>query len=166
MNKVMGYMKELLPYIVVIIIVIIIKTFIFTPIRVNGPSMNNTLKDKDIMILDEISYRFSDIERFDIVVVKYNNEYIIKRVIGLPGDRIKYKDNKLYVNDKFVKEDFSHKETSDFDEVLVEDDSYFVLGDNRSDSLDSRIIGSISKNDIKGKTSFTIFPFSRFGNKK
>jgi len=166
MNKVMGYMKELLPYIVVIIIVIIIKTFIFTPIRVNGPSMNNTLKDKDIMILDEISYRFSDIERFDIVVIKYNNEYIIKRVIGLPGDRIKYKDNKLYVNDKVVKENFSHKKTDDFDEVLVEDDSYFVLGDNRSDSLDSRIIGSISKNDIKGKTSFTIFPFSRFGNKK
>lgn len=166
MNKVMVYMKELLPYILVILIVIFIKIFVFTPIRVNGPSMNNTLKDRDIMILDEISYRFSDIKRFDIVVIKYKDEYIIKRVIGLPGEKIKYENNKLYINDKFIKEDFSHKKTDDFDAVLVPDNSYFVLGDNRGDSLDSRIIGTIYESDIKGKTSFTIFPFSRFGKKK
>lgn len=165
MNKVMGYIKELLPYILIIIIVFLVKTFIFTPIRVNGPSMNDTLKDKDIMILDEISYRFSDIKRFDIVVIKYKDEYIIKRVIGLPGEKIRYKDNKLYVDGKLVEEDFSHKETDDFEEVLVPDDSYFVLGDNRVDSLDSRMIGSISRKDIKGRASFTIFPFSRFGKK-
>ena len=166
MDKTKEYIRELLSYVLIIIIVLLIKVFIFTPIRVNGPSMNDTLNDRDIMILDEISYRFTEIKRFDIVVVKYKDEYIIKRVIGLPGEKIKYENNKLHVDGKFIKEDFSHKKTDDFDEVLVPDDSYFVLGDNRIDSLDSRLIGAVTKSDIKGKTSFTIFPFSRFGNKK
>lgn len=166
MNKFMEYVKELWIYILVIIIVILIKIFIFTPIRVNGPSMNETLEDKDIMILDEISYRFSSIDRFDIVVVKYKNEHIIKRVIGLPGEKVKYIDNKLYINDKYIKENFSHKKTNDFDEIVVPDGEYFVLGDNRINSVDSRIIGTIPKSKIKGKTSLTLFPISRFGNKK
>ena len=166
MNKFMEYVKELWIYILVIIIVILIKIFIFTPIRVNGPSMNETLEDKDIMILDEISYRFSSIDRFDIVVVKYKNKHIIKRVIGLPGEKVKYIDNKLYINDKYIKENFSHKKTNDFDEIVVPDGEYFVLGDNRINSVDSRIIGTIPKSKIKGKTSLTLFPISRFGNKK
>ena len=126
--------------------------------------MNPTLNDKDIMILDEISYRFSEIERFNIVVVKEENEYLIKRIIGLPGEKIEYKDNKLYIDGKYVKEDFKHMETMDFSTTLGEDE-YFIMGDNRTNSTDSRIFGPISRDEIIGKTSLTILPISRFGNK-
>ncbi len=159
--------KELIGYIIVIIVVLLIKQFVVTPIRVNGNSMNNTLYNKDIMILDKISYRFRKIKRFEIVVVKKNREYLIKRVIGLPGDKVEYKDNKLYINDKEIKENFDHKETSDYilPEVIPEN-YYFVVGDNRPDSLDSRYIGLIKKDEILGKTNLVLFPFNRFGIKK
>ncbi len=158
--------KEILSYIVIIVVILLIKQFIVTPIRVNGASMDDTLKDKDIMILDKISYRFSDIKRFDIVVIKLEDEYIIKRVIGLPKEKVEYKDNKLYINGKEVKENFSHKEIKDYVlEEEIPDDYYFVVGDNRPVSLDSRVIGLINRKNILGKTSLTIFPFNRFGTK-
>ena len=159
--------KEILSYVIIIIVVLLIKQFIVTPIRVNQSSMNNTLFDKDIMILDKISYRFKDIKRFDIVVIKRNKEYLIKRVIGLPGDMIEYKDNKLYVNNEIVKEDFLHKQTDDYKlEKVIPDNYYFVVGDNRPNSLDSRVIGLISKDEILGRTNLVIFPFNHFGIKK
>ena len=111
--------KEILSYVIIIIIVLLIKHFIVTPIKVNGDSMNNTLKDKDIMILDKISYRFQDIKRFDIVVIKKDKEYLIKRVIGLPGETVEYKNNKLYINNKNVAEKFNHEETPDFKAELL-----------------------------------------------
>ena len=157
--------KEVIPYILIVIFVIFIKTYIVTPIRVNGPSMNDTLHNKDIMLLDEISYKFNDIKRFDIVVLKYEDEYIIKRVVGLPGEELEVKDNRLYINGKIVKQDFNHAETKDIEKVIVEENCYYVLGDNRINSVDSRIIGSVNKNRIKGKAIFTIYPFNRFGKK-
>lgn len=165
MEKKKSGIMEWLSYIIVIIIVILIKLFIVTPIKVNGPSMNDTLHNNDVMILNEISYKFSGINRFDIVVVKLKDEYIIKRVIGLPGEKIMYKDNQLYINGKKVKEDFNHADTNDIEELEIPIDKYFVLGDNRVNSTDSRIIGPVSIKDIKGTTSMTIYPFSRFGRK-
>ncbi len=159
------FVKEYVPYIVIIILVLVIKRYVVTPIRVNGPSMLPTLKDKDIMILNEVGYRTQGLKRFDIVVLDYKGEKLIKRVIGLPGEKIEYKDNKLYVNGKVLKEDFSHADTEDFDEIKVEKDRYFVLGDNRVNSTDSRIIGTVSIKNIRGTTKLTIFPFGRFGNK-
>lgn len=159
-----NYIKEFLPYFMIILVVVLIKTFVVSPIRVNGASMDPTLNDKDIMLLDEISYRFSDIERFDIVVVKEEDEYLIKRVIGLPGETVEYKNDKLYIDGKYVKEDFKHKETFDFSTTLGKDE-YFIMGDNRTNSTDSRVFGPISRDKIMGKTSLTILPISRFGNK-
>ncbi len=159
--------KEILSYIIIIIVVLLIKHYIITPIKVNGNSMNNTLKDKDIMILDKISYRFQEIKRFDIVVVKKGNDYLIKRVIGLPGETVEYRNNKLYINGKNIDEKFIHEKTNDFImEEKIPDDCYFVVGDNRPVSNDSRYIGVINKKDILGKTSLVIFPFSRVGVKK
>lgn len=159
------FMKEYLPYIIVIILVLLIKRFVVSPIRVNGDSMYSTLKDKDIMILNIIGYRFSDIKRFDIVVVDGKDEYLIKRVIGLPGETIEYKDNKLYVNGKLVKDNYGKNPTKDF-KTKIPKGSYFVMGDNRNNSLDSRYFGAFKKNKILGKTNFTVFPFNRFGKKK
>ena len=159
-----NYIKEFLPYFMIILVVVLIKTFVVSPIRVNGASMDPTLNDKDIMLLDEISYRFSDIERFDIVVVKEEDEYLIKRVIGLPGETVEYKNDKLYIDGKYVKEDFKHRETFDFSTTLGKDE-YFIMGDNRTNSTDSRVFGPISRDKIMGKTSLTILPISRFGNK-
>ena len=159
-----NYLKEFLPYFIIILVVVFIKLFVVSPIRVNGASMNPTLNDKDIMLLDEISYRFSDIQRFDIVVVKEEDEYLIKRVIGLPGEVVEYKNDKLYIDGKYVKEDFKHKETFDFSTTLGKDE-YFIMGDNRTNSTDCRVFGPISRDKIMGKTSLTILPISRFGNK-
>ncbi len=160
------FIKEYLPYIIIIIIVLLIKAFIISPIRVNGESMYSTLHDKDIMILNKVVYRFNKIKRFDVVVVTTNKSPIIKRVIGLPGDKIKYIDNKLYVNDKLVKEKFNHAKTEDFNikelgSVKVPKGTYFVLGDNRVNSVDSRIIGFVPKKKIAGRAKYIILPFSR-----
>ena len=155
--------KDILGYIIVIIIVLLIKQFIVTPIRVNGASMNDTLYDKDIMILDKISYNFKDINRFDIVVIKKNGEYLIKRVIGLPGETVEYKDNKLYINNELVEEEFLNDTiiTDNYKSGIIPEDMYVVLGDNRTNSLDSREFGFVSKNDILGKINIRFFPITK-----
>ena len=165
MDKLKKILKECIPYVIIIIVVVIIKMTIVSPIKVNGNSMKNTLKDGDIMILNMIGYKTSKVKRFDIVVLDNEKDYIIKRVIGLPGEIIEYHDNKLYVDGKLVKDKYGNGHTNDFS-VEVPKDSYFVLGDNRGDSLDSRYFGSFNKKKILGKTNFTVFPFNRFGNKK
>ncbi len=163
--------KNILSYVIVIIIALLIKEFIFSPIKVNGRSMYPTLHDGDIMILNEIGYYLGGVNRFDIVVVKINGDRIIKRVIGLPGETVEYKDNKLYINKEEIEEDFSHDITHNFTldeigETVIPENYYFVVGDNRGDSKDSRIIGLVSSSEIKGKTSLIVFPFSRFGSVK
>lgn len=168
------FLKEVLPYILILVGVLLVKTFIVTPIRVNMNSMVPTLKSGDIMILNRTAYWFKDVKRFDIVVINsnYTNNKIIKRVIGLPGDKVRYENNVLYINDEPVEENFSHVDTADFDlsqithgekGEVVKDGYYFVLGDNRTSSNDSRYIGFINKKDILGKTNFIVFPFLRFG---
>lgn len=158
----MKKIKEFLPYVLILVGVILIKLFVVGTVRVNGNSMYPTLKNNDIMILNKISYYFKNIERFDIVVVKYEEHYIIKRVIGLPGEVVEYKDNKLYIDGRKIKDRYNSVNQEDFIKNLDKDE-YFVMGDNRGDSLDSRIVGPIDKKDIMGNSEFIIFPFSRFG---
>lgn len=159
------FIKEYLPYLVIIILVLLVKRYIVSPVKVNGESMMTTLHHGDIMILNSSAYYFDDIERFDIVVVKAKNEYIIKRVIGLPGETVEYRDNKLYINNKLVKDKYGSEPTEDFKEKVPKG-SYFVLGDNRTNSMDSRVFGSFKKKEIRGKTKLIVFPFNRFGTKK
>lgn len=124
--------------------------------------MHPTLQDKEFMILNKISLK-QGINRFDIVVVQENNKYIIKRVIGLPGESVMYKDNKLYINGKVIEDNYSKTTTNDFDNVVLGENEYFVMGDNRAVSSDSRIIGPVNIKNIKGKTNLIIFPFNKIG---
>ena len=163
--------KEIIIYGFIILVIILIRTFIITPIRVNGTSMDTTLQDKEIMILNKINYKLNDIERFDIVVIKKDDSYLIKRIIGLPGETLKYVDDKLYINDKESKEYFKNQSTQDFDIIelgydKIPNDCYFAIGDNRKDSLDSRIFGCFKKEDILGSANLVLLPLNNFGYKK
>ncbi len=163
MEKAKKFIKELIPYVVILVVVVIIRTYIVTPVIVSGPSMNPTLKGKEIMILNKIDNNY---KRYDIVVLHTEHGEIIKRVIALPGETIQCKNNKIYINGRKIEEDYGMGTTSDINKVKLEEDEYFVLGDNRENSMDSRYYGPINFKKIKGKTSFILFPFNRFGNVK
>lgn len=166
-KKIIDIAKAAVPYLIIIIVVVLIRSFIITPIRVDGQSMYSTLSDGDILLLKKYDKNY---KRFDVVVFKNGDNRLIKRIIGLPGEKIEYKDNKLYVNDKLIKEKFlkNNQETYDFsiEELGIEkvpNGSYFVLGDNRTNSTDSRVLGTIDKNEIQGTVDFSIFPFDKIG---
>lgn len=167
-EKIIHFVKEVFPYIFTVFVVLCVKEFIFSTVLVSGASMNDTLESGDLMILDKFSYRLSDIKRFDIVVVQVGNQKLIKRVIGLPGEYIEYKNDTLYVDGKKINDNSTNEVTNDFSIEELELDKipencYFVLGDNRGDSLDSRIFGVVEKDAILGKAEFILFPFNRFG---
>ena len=157
-KKILVFLKKLLPYILIVILV---------TIEVEGTSMYSTLDDNEILLLKKYDKNY---KRFDVIVFDYNGERLIKRVIGLPSEKVKYKSNKLYINGKKVKEDFlkNNQKTYDFDikdlgYETIPKNCYFVLGDNRTNSTDSRVLGPICKEQISGKTDFVLFPFNRFG---
>ncbi len=180
MKKEFNLMKELFDFIKTIIIcfllVYLITQFLFRPIKVKGTSMYPTLNDGDYGISNVILKNINGINRFDIVVIKLkdSNEYLIKRVIGLPNDVISYKDDKLYINGNVVSEEFLNTEyvknyisenfTDDIQEIVVNDNEYFCMGDNRPHSRDSRYYGTFFKEQIISKDVFVVFPLDRFGS--
>lgn len=170
-EKIKKILRDVLPYLIVILLVVIVRTFIITPAVVDGNSMLPGLQDNNIIILNKLDYKLNDINRFDVVVVNYNGEKLVKRIIGLPGEHVEYKDNNLYVNGFIISEDFNHETTHDFKlesigYLSIPGDKYFVVGDNRNDSTDSRVLGLIDRNDILGSVSFRIFPVSKIGKIK
>lgn len=164
----MKWIREILPYVIIVLAVVLIRSFIITPVRVDGPSMNTTLADGQILLLNKTIHTYN---RMDIVVFKYKNDKLIKRVIGLPGETVEIKDNKLYINNNLVDDYASFVETADFKLSSIGYDKipegyYFVMGDNRYDSTDSRIIGLVSANDIEGKVTTRLFPLNVIGKIK
>lgn len=174
-EKIVSWIKEIVPYIIIILVVILIRTYLITPVHVNGTSMVPTLLNNEILLLKKYDHHYN---RFEIVVFNYERtnpytketktERLVKRVVGFPNEHIRYQDNKLYVNGNVVEENFINTTTSDFDltelgyEVIPEG-YYFVMGDNRNNSTDSRVIGLIPKEDIIGTTNFALYPFQKFG---
>lgn len=154
--------KETISCLIIIVIVLIIRKYFYSPIVVNGTSMYPTLENKEVMILDKVKLR-KGINRFDIVVVKSEGTYIIKRVIGLPGETIMYENNKLYINGKYIEDNYSLSEMKDFEAVKLNEEEYYVMGDNRINSKDSRIIGPVNKKQILGKANLVLFPFNKVG---
>lgn len=169
------YIKSTIQLAILLIITFVIFHFIFLPVKVSGDSMYPTLKDSELAIMDALHTKSSHIQRFDIIVVdsQYLDKYIVKRVIGLPGEKIEYKDDQLYINDQYYPENFLDQDyidqikkekgiqsfTEDFI-VQLNDDEIFVLGDNRINSLDSRVLGPVAYQDIIAKNGIICFPLN------
>lgn len=158
--------NDILSYVIIILAVVLVRTFIITPVRVVGSSMDKTLKEGEILLLEKIDKKY---KRYDIVVIKENNERIIKRIIGMPGESVKIVEGVIYINGEAIEDKYASSYTGDFsldkfDLDVIPEDSYFVLGDNRIVSKDSRLLGPINKKKIQGKTIYRIWPFNKFGD--
>lgn len=173
MNKerIKKIVKDVYPYVIVVIVVVLIRSFIITPAVVDGESMEPTLSDNNVIILNKLDYKLNEIERFDVVVVNWNGEKLVKRIIGLPGEHVEYKNNELYIDGFKTDENFNHGETKDFKletigYLTIPGDKYFVVGDNRENSTDSRYIGLIDKENILGSVDLRIFPLNKISKVK
>lgn len=167
--------KEILSWIgsfaIAIVAALFIVTFIGQRVMVDGQSMEDTLQDKDNLICDKISYRFKDPERFDIVVIYPDEEKSarwIKRIIGLPGEEVRIDtEGNIYINGEILEEDYGKETIKDpgmaIEPIQLGEDEYWVMGDNRNHSSDSRVIGPVPKDRIIGKAFIRIYPFSKFG---
>jgi len=163
--------KSVLPYIIVIVVVILLRTFIITPAMVDGDSMLPNLQNNNIVLLNKLNYKLNGLKRFEVVVVDHEGTRLIKRVIALPGEHVEYKDNNLYIDGFLIEENFKHDTTHDFklEEIgylKIPGDMYFVVGDNRNNSIDSRVVGLIPKEEILGKVHIRIFPITKIGRVK
>lgn len=166
---------SLIEIIVVIALTIGIFKFVVIPVRIEGVSMENTLHDHSIAMINATGIQEDNIQRFDIVVLNSQqlNEKIIKRVIGLPNETVKFMNDELYINGNHIEQDFLDDDfvekakitynvdqfTDDF-EVTLADGEYFVMGDNRLRSTDSRELGTFRLDDIVGMKGLVIYPFS------
>lgn len=158
--------NDILSYVIIILVVVLVRTFIITPVRVVGSSMDKTLKEGEILLLEKIDKKY---KRYDIVVIKENNERIIKRIIGMPGESVKIVEGVIYINGEAIEDKYASSYTGDFsldkfDLDVIPENSYFVLGDNRIVSKDSRLLGPINKKKIQGKAIYRIWPFNKFGD--
>lgn len=151
-------------------IILPVRYFLIQPFYVKGASMEPNFYDHEYLVIDEISYRFNQPERGDIVVFKYPkdpSQYFIKRVIGLPGDKVKIQDNSVFINGTKLNETYLSEGSETvlplrgYGDVTLAADEYFLLGDNRTQSLDSRVFGPVKREYIVGRTWLRGWPFSR-----
>ncbi|HHW70012.1 MAG TPA: signal peptidase I [Clostridiales bacterium] len=152
--------------IIALVLSIIIKTFIFEVILVDGYSMFPTLHERDRIIVNKLAYRISTPKRGDIVIFRNPGnmkQNYIKRVIGVPGDRIEIRDGTVFVNGEAIQEDYIYESPlTDFQEEVVPKDTIFVLGDNRNFSKDSRdpSVGFVPLENVLGKAKIRIWPLT------
>lgn len=151
---------------IAVILAIVIRVFLFQPFYIPSGSMEPTLLINDRIIVSKLNYRITAPDRGDVIVFKYPvnpKRDFIKRVIGLPGETIKIKDNKLFVDGKQLEQPFlPHGLTyGDFGPVTVPEGEYFMMGDNRNNSEDSRVWGTLPRDNIVGRAVFVYWPFSR-----
>jgi signal peptidase I len=176
-NKMKHVLKEILSISIYLLLVFcaayLIVTYVGQRTQVSGSSMETTLSDGDHLIVDKISYRFEDPERFDIIVFPYQYDtdtYYIKRIIGMPGETVQIDDSgNIYVDGELLEEAYGREVIQNpgraNDPILLGDDEYFVMGDNRNNSSDSRdpSVGNIHRKDIIGRAFIRIWPSSKFG---
>ncbi len=176
MNKVMKEMISTLLYLLgVLCLTWLVITFVGQRTEVDGSSMEPTLTNGDNLIVDKLSYRFRDPQRFDIIVFPYKHKektYYIKRIIGLPGETVQIDEKgDIYINGEILSESYGREIIKAeniglaAEPIVLGEDEYFVMGDNRNNSTDSRYpqVGNIKREDIIGRAWVRIWPFSSFG---
>ena len=171
------FWKDLLELLLYLLAAFVICLFIvkFIAVRsiVDGSSMNPLLSDRDNLIVQKITYYIHEPERFDVIVFELKNEpgtHYIKRIIGLPGERVQIKEGRVYINGALLEDDtygnaLMEKSYRASSEIILGKNEYFVLGDNRNHSQDSRTVyvGNVNKKQILGKAWIRIWPLSKFG---
>jgi len=159
----------ILDLIVAFIVSFFIILFVYQPVRVEGGSMEPGLEDQERIFINKLVYRWESIARGDIVVFRYprdRRKSFIKRVIGLPGDHVRISYGHVYVNGKLLDEAYVPEQfldTKSYPDMVVPANAYFVLGDHRNSSNDSREIGPIDRSDIYGKAVFGYWPMEKLG---
>ena len=169
-----GFIYDLIFYAVLIFVCIyILPNFVIQRTIVDGSSMANTLLDGEHLYVEKLTYRFDALDRFDIIVFypygRENEEYYVKRIIGLPGETVQIIDSEIYIDREILEEDYGSGPMGEplraAEPIILSEDEFFVMGDNRSVSKDSRTeeVGNVQKVNIGGRAIFRIKPFSRFG---
>ena len=158
--------------VIALAIILPVRFFLIQPFIVKGASMEPNFYENEYLIIDEITYRFRDIERGEVVVLEPPtgvSDYYIKRVIGLPGETVEVSNGKVtiyngeYPNGLSLMEDYIIEYTPGTQRITVEEDAFFVMGDNRDESLDSRKFGTVPRANIVGRVWLRGLPFSRVG---
>ena len=173
-NSLAKFILEIAIYIALLVLCVsIVPKYVIQRTKVDGTSMERTLQDKDNLLVEKISYRFHNPKRFDIIVFyPYGKEevpedYYVKRVIGLPGETVQIIGPDIYINGEKLEEHYGKDPITDEgcaeDPIQLAEDEFFVLGDNREVSSDSRDFGPVSKKDISGRVVMRIYPFKTFG---
>ncbi len=149
---------------------VVIIIFFYQPVKVEGTSMTPLISDQERIFINKFVYRFEPIERGDVVVFWYpldRSKSFIKRVVGLPGDTVEIREGQVYVNGKFLPEPYVPRQSEDlanFPATRIPKGEYFVMGDHRISSNDSRIFGPVPRNFIYGKAVFAYWPVDHFGS--
>ena len=154
--------KDILSVLIPVVLVFVFIKFIVFPSSVDGRSMNPNLQDGDIGFSFVITKEIK-VNRFDIAVIDIGEKLLVKRVIGLPNDKVEYIDNRLFINDKYYDEPFLGDVHTDDLSIELKEDEYFCLGDNRDISLDSRYYGTFKFENLVATHFLTIYPFENFG---
>lgn len=153
--------------IISLIIFGVVYIFLVQPHRVKGESMLPNYKDGELLLVEKVSYKIYKPSRGDVIVFKAPGQTkvdYIKRVIGLPGETVKVEDGKIYINGKRLNENYEKQETAGDEELTLGPDEYFVMGDNRGGSSDSRVFGPIKRDTIEGKAWFVYWPILKNQN--
>ncbi len=162
----LGWLRDVLASIAVSVFIIL---FLYQPVRVEGTSMVPMLQDQDRLFINKLAYRVGDVQQNDVVVFRYPRDLTksyIKRVIAVPGDRLRIDHGRVYVNGVRLKEPYVPARYTDErsqPEMTIPPDQYFVMGDHRSISSDSRDFGPVDRRLIYGKASFVYWPFDQAG---
>lgn len=166
-----GFFRELLEFVIIALVIVIpFRIYIAQPFVVNGASMDPTFENGEYLIVDQLSYKFGTPERGSVLIFKYPKDpskYFIKRVIGLPSEKVKISGGQVTIINKdnpdglVLDEPYVEFVKKDSFETTLESDEYFVMGDNRLGSADSRVWGPLPKEDIVGRPVIRLFPFSR-----